>query len=128
MTNTMWQLIICTQRPFFIAMAGIIVVCLTACAIPTPTPPNNLEVIDTLHLPAGKSIAEFNRDLVIASRQDGDNNIAEYRLKGQLYKMIVTPRNGVPYTLLDEKGDGKFVRQGEQTTRVTVPMWVLLRW
>ena len=121
------QTILTTQVSFIVAIT-VVATLLAACASPIPVPPKNLEVIDTLTLPTGKSIAEFNRDSTVETRKDGDNTVAEYRLKGQLYKMVVTPTSGIPYTLLDEKGDGKFVRQGDPNTRVIVPMWVLLRW
>jgi hypothetical protein len=99
-----------------------------------PRRPANAEVIDTLvlpaekDLPAGKTLKDFDRDTTVTTRKDGDDTITEYRLKGQLYKMVVKPAKGFPYTLVDEKGNGKFIRAGEQTPKIAVPMWVLLTW
>ena len=100
----------------------------------SPRRPANTEVIDTLifpaekDLPKGKTLKDFNRDTTVTTRKEGDDTITEFRLKGQLYKMVVKTSKGQGYTLVDDKGDGKFVRAGEQTTKVSVPMWVLLSW
>jgi Protein of unknown function (DUF2782) len=99
-----------------------------------PRRPANAEVIDTLVLPAekdlpkGKTLKDFDRDTTIIKRKDGEDTITEYRLKGQLYKMVVKPAKGLSYTLVDEKGNGKFIPAGEQTPKIAVPMWVLLTW
>jgi hypothetical protein len=95
------------------------------------TAPANAIVIDKFDLPKlppGKTLADFNRDNTATTRKEGDNTITEYRLRGKLYKVTVTPASGSAYTLVDEKGDGKFVRMGEISPRITVPMWVLLSW
>ncbi len=39
----------------------------------------------------------------------------------------VTPKHGVPYYLVDPKGDGKFVRRGQINPAVQPPMWVIHR-
>jgi len=103
-------------------------------AVEKPRRPADAIVIDTLVLPAetsmpaGKSVDDFKRDSTVTSRRDGDGNVTEYRLKGKLYKMMVKPAKGPAYTLIDEKGDGKFVASGKQTPAISVPMWVLLSW
>lgn len=106
----------------------------TLAADEKPRRPANAEVIDTLVLPAdkdlpkGKTRKDFETDTTVTTRRDGEDTVTEYRLKGQLYKMVVKPAKGPAYTMVDEKGDGKFVRSGEQITKVTVPMWVLFSW
>jgi len=38
----------------------------------------------------------------------------------------VTPEHGVPYTLIDPRGDGFFVpMEGPGVDRISVPMWVI---
>ena len=107
---------------------------LTFAAAEKPRRPADAIVIDTIVMPAekdmpkGKSLKDFENDTTVSTRREGEDTVTEYRLKGQLYKMVVKPSNGAAYTLVDDKGDGKFVRSGEQTTKVTVPMWVLFRW
>jgi len=99
-----------------------------------PRRPADAVVIDALVLPAdkdlpkGKTRKDFETDTTVTTRRDGEDTVTEYRLKGQLYKMVVKPAKGAAYTLVDEKGDGKFVRSGEQVAKVAVPMWTLLSW
>ena len=49
----------------------------------------------------------------------------EYRIKGRLYMIKVTPPHGVPYYLIDEKGDGRMSRQESLDSGLRVPMWVI---
>ena len=63
----------------------------------------------------------------VTTRQEGDKEIAEYRINGKLYMMRVTPKGGRPYVLIDHKGDGTFSRQDNTLApNVSVPQWVLL--
>src|SRR5574340_366361 len=55
----------------------------------------------------------------------GEEKVEEFRIGGKLYMMKVTPPHGVPYYLIDEKGTGNFVRQGEVSPSFLVPMWLL---
>lgn len=52
--------------------------------------------------------------------------IEEFRVRGKLYKITVTPDNGVPYTLVDQRGDGNFSPiEAPGTPALSVPMWVI---
>jgi hypothetical protein len=63
----------------------------------------------------------------VTQRNDADQSVQEYRLKGKLYMMRVTPKNGPPYVLIDLKGDGTFTRQENALDNgVRVPQWVLM--
>ena len=57
--------------------------------------------------------------------QRGDNKEEQYRINGQLYMIKVTPRHGVPYYLIESKGDGTWARQESLDTGLRVPMWVI---
>lgn len=57
----------------------------------------------------------------------GEDTVEEYRVRGKLYMVKVTPPHGVPYYLIDHKGDGSMVRS-EVSPGVSVPMWVLKSW
>lgn len=63
----------------------------------------------------------------VTIKQKGEKKIEEYRIHGQLYMIKVTPKHGVPYYLVDPKGDGKFVRRGQINPAVQPPMWVIHR-
>ena len=63
----------------------------------------------------------------VTTRTEADRSVQEYRLKGKLYMMRVTPKNGPPYILMDLKGDGTFTRQENALDNgVRVPQWVLM--
>lgn len=57
----------------------------------------------------------------------GGNTIEEHRLNGRLFKVVVTPEIGPPYTLVDRRGDGHFVPMPatQGSPQMSVPMWVI---
>jgi len=57
-----------------------------------------------------------------------DVTIEEYRAKGKLYMIKVTPKVGPPYYLIDERGDGEFSRQdGPTGPQLSPPRWIIHR-
>jgi hypothetical protein len=63
----------------------------------------------------------------ITVRTEGGQTVQEYRMHGKLYMQRVTPKHGVPYILMDLKGDGTFTRQDNSLdSGVRVPQWVLM--
>ena len=52
----------------------------------------------------------------------------EYRIKGKLYMIKVTPAIGAPYYLVDREGDGKFIEADINQNPVKPPMWLILSW
>ena len=56
----------------------------------------------------------------------GADKVEEYRISGRLYMVKVTPKLGAPYYLVDDTGDGNFVRQSLHSG-IRVPQWVLLK-
>lgn len=55
----------------------------------------------------------------------GTDTVEEYRIGGRLYMVKVTPANGVPYYMIDHKGDGRFSRQDSLDSGIRPPMWVI---
>lgn len=55
----------------------------------------------------------------------GEDKVEEFRMNGKLYKIKVTPPHGVPYYLVDQRGDGSFAQQDSQDSGLRVPMWVI---
>ncbi len=95
--------------------------------------PKGTEVVDTVASPAKvKSGQALPKDTVrvpeVTVRKVGDDTIEEHRVKGKLYKQYVRPAKGPAYTLIDEKGDGKFTRMDGPDLKYAVPMWVLIEW
>jgi hypothetical protein len=63
----------------------------------------------------------------VTIQQRGEDTYEEFRLNGQLYMIRVTPRNGVPYYLVDPAGTGNFARQDGLGADIRPPMWVIKR-
>lgn len=81
--------------------------------IPEPPPP-----------PIGLADESFEPQVTITNR--GEDKVEEYRLNGKLYMLKVTPPHGVPYYLMDDRGDGSWVRQDAASgSGLRVPMWVI---
>lgn len=53
--------------------------------------------------------------------------IEVHQINGRVYKIKVTPKNGIPYYLVDQNGDGDFIRDSG-ADRMLVPEWVLISW
>jgi len=63
----------------------------------------------------------------VTTRAEEGQQVQEYRVRGKLYMVRVTPKNGRPYVLVDNQGTGTFMRQDNPLDGgVRVPQWVLL--
>ena len=58
----------------------------------------------------------------------GTDTVEEYRVAGKLYMLKVTPAHGTSYYLIDEKGDGRMIRQDSFDSGIRPPMWVIHSW
>jgi hypothetical protein len=56
-----------------------------------------------------------------------DQTVEEYRVGGKLYMIKIIPKIGKPYYLVDDRGDGKFVRQDTLDNGFRVPRWIIHR-
>lgn len=56
-----------------------------------------------------------------------DAVIEEYRVGNKLYMIKIIPKVGAPYYLVDDQGDGKFVRQESLDSGFRPPRWVIHR-
>jgi len=54
-----------------------------------------------------------------------EQTVEEFRAKGKLYMIKVTPKHGKPYYLIDDRGDGKFARQESLDSGLRVPIWII---
>ena len=57
----------------------------------------------------------------------GDDTLTEFRLRGKLYMVQVTPLHGVSYYLVDHEGKGQWTR-ADSGKKLAVPVWVLTSW
>lgn len=65
------------------------------------------------------------REPSITIRTVRGQRLEEYRLRGKLYMVRVTPPRGKPYYLIDQMGRGGFSRHEGPAEPTAVPQWVL---
>ncbi len=106
-------------------LAVLVVDAAYAQTAPRPRPPGTVPLEEP---PPPPAVVEGDPALEpqITIRKDGDRVVSEYRVRGKLYMMRVTPAHGIPYVLIDHRGDGQFSRQDSLDSGVRVPQWVLL--
>ena len=109
-------------------MRRILVALLLSLALPVAaqsTQPKDLQPIpEPPLLPAGiEKDAAFEPQVTITKR--GEDKAEEFRIGGKLYMIKITPRGGVPYYLIDNRGDGTFARQESLDSGLRPPMWVI---
>lgn len=84
--------------------------------IPEPPPP-----------PPGMELDPALEPQVTIRKRDQET-IEEFRIRGRLYMIKVTPAHGVPYYLVDDTGRGDFTRRDTYDTGIRPPMWVIHQW
>lgn len=63
----------------------------------------------------------------VTIRNEGGQQVAEYRVGGKVVMQRVTPKHGRPYVLMDHRGDGTLSKQDNTLDNGNrVPQWVLL--
>ena len=88
--------------------------------------PGNLEPLPEPPTPPVISPEDAALEPQVTIKKREGETVEEYRINGQLYKIVVTPEHGVPYTLIDPRGDGFFVpMEGPGVEKISVPMWVI---
>ena len=101
-------------------------------SVARPRPPGSLPLEEVPPPPpmvadAPESALEKElRDAQMTERTEGEQRVQEYRVKGKLFMMRVTPKHGRPYIMIDHRGDGQFARQDNLDSGVRVPQWVLV--
>ena len=54
-----------------------------------------------------------------------EDKVEEVRENGRVVMMRITPPNGVPYYLMDNTGNGNWIRRDSLDDGVRVPMWTI---
>lgn len=93
---------------------------LSTLAADTPIPPKG-----STPVPDGAPTASNTGEPSITIRNKGRERIEEYRLKGKLYMIRITPPKGKPYYLVDQMGRGDFARHEGPAAPTAVPQWVI---
>jgi hypothetical protein len=94
-----------------------------ACAADVP-PPDLQPLPPPPALDATAGDSDLEPQVTITKKKDVV--IEEFRVGGRLFKIKVTPKIGKPYYLIDERGDGQFLRQdGPDGSNLRPPQWVI---
>lgn len=106
-------------------MRRTLIALLLAAAVPAfaQQPPVLEPIPEPPPMPAGAETDEPEVTIV----QRGEDTVTEYRIRGKLYMVKVTPPHGVPYYLIDKEGTGQMVRH-DGAADLAVPMWVIKSW
>jgi len=106
-------------------MRRTLIALLLATAVPVfaQQPPALEPIPEPPPMPAG--VESDEPEVTIVKR--GEDTVAEYRVRGKLYMVKVTPPHGVPYYLIDKEGNGQMVRE-DAPPSLAVPMWVIKSW
>ena len=97
---------------------------LSFAAFAQPPVPANLEPLPP---PPAFEESEVLGEPEVTITKEPVQTVEEYRANGKLYMIKITPAHGVPYYLVDSKGDGKFARQESTDTGLRVPRWVIFK-
>ena len=115
-----------SMRILLAALAAALAFPAAAQSTPRPRPPGTVPLEEP---PAPPPITQEAPELEpeVTTRTEGDNQIQEYRVRGRLYMVRVTPRHGRSYILMDHQGTGELTRHDNPLdSGVRVPQWVLM--
>mgnify|MGYP001571112643 CR=1 FL=1 len=82
-----------------------------------------LEPLPDIPPPPGMVDPELEPQITI--KQRGEDRVEEFRVKGHLYMIKVTPPHGRPYYLIDQRGDGQMRKYDDLSPNFQVPLWVI---
>lgn len=111
-------------------MRSFIVACLLAVALPVAAqqakPPELQPLPEPPPPPPGYELDPALEPQVTILKR-GTDTVEEFRLGGKLYMIKITPTSGRPYYLVDNRGDGNFVRYDNYDSGLRPPMWVIFQ-
>jgi hypothetical protein len=102
---------------YALLLAGLLASGIAVAETPSDRPPEMPPV------PEGAAVEDEAPAITI--KPTGEGMVEEYRIRGKLYMLKVTPRVGRPYFLVDPTGDGHFVHRDFLDSGFRPPMWVI---
>ena len=118
------------RSPIAPLLAAVLLAALGLAALPVGAqtqgkPPNLQPIPEPPPPPPGYELDPALEPQVTIIKR-GTDTVEEYRIGGKLYMIKVTPPHGVPYYMIDQRGDGKFVRDDTNIgSQIRPPMWVI---
>ncbi len=88
----------------------------------TVKPPPALEPVPEIPPPPG---VVDDLEPKVTSKYKNKDRIEEFRLRGRLYMVKVTPVHGRSYYLIDQRGDGQMRRHDDLSPNFVVPLWMI---
>ena len=107
------------MRLIQLMVTGLLCAAVTARAEQAP----KLMPLPDIPPPPGIVDADLEPEVTIGRK--GGDTVEEYRIKGRLYLIKVTPPHGRPYFLIDPRGDGQLRRYDDLSPNFMVPLWVV---
>ena len=92
-------------------------------AVPAYADKPRLEPLPDIPPPPGMVDPTLEPQITIIQR--GSDRVEEFRIKGRLYMIRITPPHGHSYYLVDQRGDGAMRRYDDLSPNFQVPMWVI---
>ena len=105
------------MRPYLPLLCGALMLAQPAAA------QRGTEPLPDIPPPPGMVDPDFEPRITIT--RQGEDRVEEYRVKGRLYMIKVTPPHGRPYYLVDQRGDGQMRRYDDLSPNFQVPLWVI---
>ena len=103
------------------------VVCVAGFSLPVwAAAPGDAELLEEVPSPPKIIEGQPIDKPTITKRKDGENELEEYSINGDVYMVKVTPPSGKPYYLHREDRNGEWVNDGP-TRPLSVPKWTLFR-
>ena len=90
-------------------------------SLPTMPPPPPLEAKG----PEKADAQDPDLEPPITIIKKTEQTVEEYRVAGKLYMIKIIPKVGPPYYLVDDRGDGTFIRRENLDSGVRPPRWVI---
>ncbi len=105
------------------ALAALCLAIANPCALAQTAGANQKGVVPPP--PVQKGLSEDLEPTVTIKQVDGQQ-VEEFRIRGKLYMMRVTPKGGKPYVLVDKAGTGHFEVGENYSPHLSVPQWVIM--
>jgi hypothetical protein len=110
---------------FFLSLLLLALILPVAAPFAQKTPDNLEPLPEAPPSPGAVPFDDPSLEPEVTIRERGGEKIEEYRIAGRLYAIKITPKHGVPYFLVDIKGDGNFSRYDGPGENLSVPLWVI---
>lgn len=102
---------------------------LLAAALPAGAQNNDLQPLPAIPPPPpGMEAFDAALEPQVTIVQSERETREEFRAKGKLYMIKVTPAIGPAYYLIDQQGDGNFIESGTIGPVTKPPMWIIHSW